>query len=299
MTVATPLDFKQTMTLLRALAEPTRYRLLAVLQFGELTVGEIADVLEQSQPRISRHLKLLSAVGALEWFREEQRTYYRLTAAGTGAPLVRQVLQQVDSKDPVLAADQQRLRSALRQRVRRAGADWQDVRRAAESMYGEPRLVKAILKEVGDARMGDLLDVGTGSGSFLRVLAGQAERVVGLDMSTPALRVARAKVHGAGFSHCKFHQGDMYKLPFAAQSFDAVTFDHVLSAADKPQQALREAAKVLRSGGRVIVMEDVERLPEATLVQWLDQAGLQVGRRKPLAHDGQRLLLMVAQREKR
>jgi len=299
MAASEQLDFRQALRLLRALAEPTRYRLLALLKFGELTVGEIAEILEQSQPRISRHLKLLSTVGALASFREEQRSYYRLTAAGATAPLVECVLKQVDSRDAVLAGDRQRLKSVLRLRVQHAGADWQDVRRAAESRYGDARVVKMVLKEVGEQPIGDLLDVGTGSGSFLRVLAGQAKQAIGLDASTSALRVARARVHSAGFSHCKFQQGDMYAVPFAAHSFDVVTFDHVLSAAEKPQQALREAARVLRNDGRVIAVEEAGRLSEPTLIQWLEQTGLRVARKKSLLHAGSRLLMVVAQRDVR
>ena len=294
----TPLKFNPALDLLRALAEPTRCRLLALLKHGELTVGEIAEVLKQSQPRISRHLKLLSDAAALERFREEQRIYYRLTAETRASELVSHALQSIDTNDAVLKADRDHLKMALDKRVRSATASWEDVRRSAESTYNDTTLVNAVLKEVGSASLGELLDIGTGSGSMLRVLGGHARHAVGLDMSTQALRVARARVHGMGLNQCVFKRGDMYDLPFAANSFDAVSFDHVLSAAERPGQAMREAARVLKRGGRVIIVEDQDRLeqaaddkPQAVLKRWLERAGLQCDKLKNLRTGDRRLLL--------
>jgi ArsR family transcriptional regulator len=294
----TALKFNPAIELLRALAEPTRCRLLALLRHGELTVGEIAEVLGQSQPRISRHLKLLSDVTALERFREEQRIYYRLTADVQASLLVAQVLQQIDADDDLLKADQRQLSAVLDKRVRHATAGWEAVRRSAQSTYNDAHLVSAVLKEVGTDSLGELLDIGTGSGSMLRVLGNRASHAVGLDISTQALRVARAKVHGAGLNHCIFRRGDMYELPYAASSFDAVSFDHVLSAAEQPGQALREAARVLKRGGRVIIVEDQQRLqsaaedkPQAALRRWLERAGLHCDKLKPLKTGERKLLL--------
>lgn len=297
------LRFDQAIDLLRALAEPTRCRLLALLSHGELTVGEIAEVLGQSQPRISRHLKLLSDVAALERFREEQRIYYRLTSEARASSLVAQVLRQIDPADVVLALDRQQLAAVRDRRVSTASASWEEVRRSAESTYNDAQLVNAVLNEVGPDSLGELLDIGTGSGSMLRVLGGHARHAVGLDLSTQALRVARARVHGAGLNHCVFKRGDMYELPFEADRFDAVTFDHVLSVAERPGQALREAARVLRRGGRVIIVEDNERLglaaedqPQAVLRRWLERAGMQCDRLTALQSGDRHLLLGLGQR---
>lgn len=303
----TALKFSPAIDLLRALAEPTRCRLLALLSHGELTVGEIAEVLGQSQPRISRHLKLLSDVAALERFREEQRIYYRLTNGTQAAQLVEQVLAQLDQADAVLQADRRQLAVVREQRVRTASAQWEDVRRSAESTYNDAHLVSRVLKAVfeqgDDSSLGELLDIGTGSGSMLRVLGGRARHAVGLDMSTQALRVARAKVHGAGLNHCVFKRGDMYELPFEAGSFDAVSFDHVLSTAEQPAQALREAVRVLRRGGRIIIVEDNARMadmaadkPKALLRRWLEHAGVQCDRLKALRTGERHLLLGIGQR---
>lgn len=297
------LSFEHTIELLRALAEPTRYRLLALLKCGELTVGEIAEVLGQSQPRISRHLKLLTDVAALERFREEQRIYYRLTAHSIVSDVVAQVLAPIAVDDATLAQDRRQLTAVLDKRVRNASAQWEDVRRSAESTYSDTQVVSAMLKEIGSAPLGELLDVGTGSGSMLRMLGGQATHAVGLDLSTQALRVARAKVHSAGLNHCVFKQGDMYALPFDAASFDAVTFDHVLSNAERPAVAMREAVRVLKRGGKMIIVEDCERLaavvddkPLVTLRRWLERAGMHCGKLKQMRAGSRQLLLALGQR---
>lgn len=297
------LDFPHAIELLRALAEPTRCRLLALLGHGELTVGEIADTLGQSQPRISRHLKILSDVGALERFREEQRIYYRLTGGTQAGDLVAQVLRPVSKADPVLRKDRERLSQVLEKRARSAAAEWEDVRRSAESTYSDERLVQAVRREVGQKSLGELLDVGTGSGSMLRVLGSLAQHAVGLDTSAQALRVARARVHGAGLNHCVFKRGDMYALPFEAGTFDAVAFDHVLSVAERPGVALKEAARVLRRGGRVIVVEDNERLgggskekPQSVLRGWFEHAGMECRKLKRVDVNRSRLLFALGER---
>ena len=290
------------------MAEPTRYRLLALLSHGELTVGEIAEVLSQSQPRISRHLKLLSDVAALERFREEQRIYYRLTSGTAAAELVSKILSTLDEADSVLNTDLQQLAVVREQRVLRVSAKWADVRRSAESTYSDSHLVNELLKALFDKQVGEslghFLDIGTGSGSMLSVLGNRAKHAVGLDMSTDALRLARARVHGAGLNHCVFKRGDMYDLPFAADSFDSVGFDQVLSIAEKPSQALNEAVRVLREGGRMIVVEDAERLtqvgaekPQVLLRHWLERAGMHCAKVKQLRTGKKKLLLGVATRQ--
>ncbi len=301
------LHLEQSTELLRALAEPTRCRLLALLKDGELTVGEIAEVLGQSQPRISRHLKLLTDAAALERFREEQRIYYRLNALGDAGQLVSTILSQIRIDDPVVQQDHTQRARVLDKRARHAAAQWDDVRRSAESTYNNEDVVASMLKILFPAKqtqsLGELLDVGTGSGSLLRMLGGHATHAIGLDISTQALRVARAKVHGAGLNHCEFKRGDMYQLPFAANSFDTITFDHVLSAADRPAVALREAVRVLRNDGKVIVIENSKRLNEATddkpqivLRRWLERAGIQCEKMKMLQVGKIHLLLGVGTR---
>jgi ArsR family transcriptional regulator len=281
---------------------------LALLSHGELTVGEIAAVLGQSQPRISRHLKLLSDVAALERFREEQRIYYRLTTETETAVLVSQLLSRLDVADPVLSADLKQLATVRDQRVRSVSAQWADIRRCAEYTYSDDRLIKEITNVLfgknDTESLGELLDVGTGSGSMLSVLGKRAKHAVGLDVSTHALRIARARVHGAGLNHCVFKRGDMYDLPFDQMSFDSVSFDHVLSIAERPGQALKEAGRVLRKNGRVIVVEDTKRLtelgsdkPQSLMRYWFERAGLRCDNMKSISAENKTLLLGVATRQ--
>lgn len=295
-------SFAQTIDLLRALGEPTRYRLLALLNQGELTVGEIAEVVGQSQPRISRHLKLLSDAGTLERFREEQRTYYRLSNGAVGE-LTGHLLKQVDADDHQLERDRRALNHVLEKRVRSASAKWEDARRSAESTYADTQVVQSLLKEIGPETWNELLDVGTGMGSMLRVLGARAKHAVGLDLSTHALRVARAKVHGSGLNHCVFQRGDMYELPFSAGSFDAVTLDHVLATAERPAVAVKEAARTLRKGGKMIVVENMERLaavaeeePQAILRRWLTRGGAHCEKIKAIRGEQAQLILAIGRR---
>lgn len=294
----------QAVDLLRALGEPTRYRLLALLRHGELTVGEIAEVVGQSQPRISRHLKLLGDAGVLERFREEQRAYYRLVKNGIRGGLVSYLLQQVDAQDPQLDRDRRQLGNVLEKRVRNASAKWEDARRAAESTYADAQVVASVLKEVGADSWDELLDIGTGTGNMLKLLGGRAKHAVGLDLSTHALRVARAKVHGSGLNHCEFRRGDMYDLPFAARTFDAVTLDHVLASAERPAVVIREAVRILRKGGKMIVIEDSERLaeavkeePQAILRRWSARAGAHCEKIKSIHSERAQLVLAIGRRE--
>lgn len=294
--------FSQAVDLLRALAEPTRFRLLALLNQGELAVGEIAEVVGQSQPRISRHLKLLSDAGVLERFKEEQRTYYRLANGEVGA-LTAQVLKQADPGAAPLDNDRRVLSQVLDKRVRSASAKWEDARRSAESTYADAQVTKQLLKELGEDAWDALLDVGTGTGSMLRLLGGRAKHAVGLDLSPQALRIARAKVHGAGLNHCAFQCGDMYDLPFAAGSFDAVTLDHVLATAERPAAALREAVRALRKGGKAIVVENIERLaaaaegkPQLLLRHWFNRSGAECEKVKALRSERAQLLVAIGRR---
>jgi ubiquinone/menaquinone biosynthesis C-methylase UbiE len=160
----------------------------------------------------------------------------------------------------------------------------------------------AVLEEVGPTGVGELLDIGTGAGSLMAVLARRARHAVGIDISAPALRLARARVHGAGFSHCEFHRGDMYELPCEDAAFDTVTMDRVLGDAQRPADAIGEAARVLRRGGRLIVIERFDRLDEAPtqplqqLRRWFTQAGLETQRLRPCDLDCGHYLIATARR---
>lgn len=293
-----PKPFLPAIAALRAAAEPTRLRLLALLAHGELTVGEICEIVGQSQPRISRHLKVLSDAGLLDRFREQHWVYYRSPSMGTGRETVQQLLALVSDEDDVLRRDHRRLEAVVAERGRRAQAA------TAMSLDLPAEVDTILLNELGSEPVGALLDVGTGSGHLLELLGAKATRAIGIDISSDALRVARTNVHGAGLSHCELQQGDMYDLPFAAPLFDTAIADRVLAQADQPIAALAEIARTLKHGARLIVVEDFDALvaadtarnPIATLRSWFTQAGLACGRVHPVDTEHGHLLVALARR---
>jgi ArsR family transcriptional regulator len=283
---------------LRAAAEPTRLRILALLSRAELTVGEICDVLSQSQPRVSRHLKLLADAGLIDRLREQYWVYYRVPATGPGQAAVEQLLSFVDARDEVLVRDRQRMERVLGERARRA---------AAATSATDPRLSEHIqsvlVTELGEGQIGSLLDVGTGAGHMLEMLAGRATRAVGVDISSDALRLARTNIYGAGLRHCELRRGDMYDLPFESPTFDVATVGRVLSAAENPIVALSEIARTLKDGGRVLLIDDFDALEQAcngnpitTLRSWFTAAGLDFVRVHPIDTEHGHLLIAVGRR---
>lgn len=279
---------------LRAAAEPTRLRLLALCAENELTVSELTQILGQSQPRVSRHLKLLCDAGLLDRFREGSWVFYRLTREGEGAhALGERLAAMLPAGDPVLQHDRQRL-AAIEQERARAAADyftrnaeqWDAIR----GLHLPEREVEAALgAAVAAAAPRDLLDIGTGTGRMLQLFGDVVERAVGLDLSREMLAVARANLERNQRRNCTVRLGDMYALPFTSPSFDLVILHQVLHFADRPAEAVAEAARVLRPGGRLLIVDfaphEVEALRErhahrrlgfsdGEVAGWLDKAGL-------------------------
>ncbi len=283
---------------LKCAAEPTRLRLLALLGHGELSVSEVCKVLGQSQPRVSRHLRLLTEAGFLDRFREQQSMYYRTPARLPAYGWLRQLLEQVDVSEPQLRRDRERVAQVLAARARAAAGVLRRQQQAPADGQLAMELTDALLQEIGPVGVGELLDIGTGSGELLTALARRARHAVGIDISSAALRVARTRLHGAGLSHCEFRRGDMYELPCEDASFDTVSMDRLLARALRPVDALREAARALRPSGRLIVVEQVEQLqgegrerPLQQLRSWLAEAGLAAARLRPCdVGDGQYLI---------
>jgi DNA-binding transcriptional ArsR family regulator len=276
MTVPGP-KAEEIVRVLKNLAEPTRLRLVTLLGHGELTVGEICQVVGQSQPRVSRHLRLLTEAGFLDRFREQQRVYYRTPAAGSRARWLTELLDAVDPNDPALQHDRVRLAAVVGNREKLAASEFGI---GALSALDRAGLAGMLREELGSATLGELLDIGTGAGWFLEILLAQATHAVGVDLSAPALRLARARLHGHAMVHCEFRCGDMYALAFAAGSFDTVTIDRVLGAAQRPTAVLAEAARVLRQSGRLLVVDRVDEIESRTglkplpgVRQWLDSSG--------------------------
>lgn len=272
--------------------------MLALLSRAELTVGEICEVLGQSQPRVSRHLKVLSSAGLLDRFREEHWVYYRAPTHGERSDVVRTLLGLADPSDLALVRDRQRMERVIAERARRAGDE------SVTAQASPPEWIQTLIAHELDGRpIGALLDVGTGTGHLLEALAPRATRAVGVDTSSNALRLARTNVHGAGLGYCELQQGSMYDLPFDAGTFDTVTMDRLLASADRPLLALAELARAMKIGGRALIIEDFDSLHDAakanpitTLRQWLATAGFECKRIHPLDTESKHLLIAVGER---
>lgn len=288
---------------LRAVADGSRLRLLTLLARGEFAVSELTEVLGQSQPRVSRHLKLMTEAGLLERFRELHWVYYRLAADGDGAELSRALLGLLDRDDPLVALDRERAAELL---ARRAGADGTSgaASQAALSSDGDE------LAQVADAELegqgfDSLLYAGPTPTVMLRVLGPRARRVVGLSDSRPEVQRARASLHGAGLAHCVLQQGDLPAIAAMATTFDVVVLDRVLGSRARPEQALADVARVLRPAGRLVLIEDYDALaaraatdnPLALLRDWLARGGLQCARMRPVDTGQAHLLVATAAAE--
>jgi ubiquinone/menaquinone biosynthesis C-methylase UbiE len=244
---------------LRAVAEPTRLRLVLLCARGELTVSELTQILGQSQPRVSRHLKLLCDAGLLDRFREGNWVFYRLSRATSVAALARQLVAACGETDPTIVLDLQRLAAIKRQRSDLASAyfrdnapHWHNIR----SLYVDECEVEAALTEIIDAvRPRDLLDIGTGTGRILEIVGSRVELALGVDQSREMLAVARVNLERAGLENSSVRLGDMYRLALPDASFDAVVIHQVLHYADRPAEAIAEAARVLRPNGILVLVD--------------------------------------------
>lgn len=244
---------------LRAAAEPTRLRLLALCAHGEISVGEFTQILGQSQPRVSRHLKLLCDAGLLERFREGTNAFFHLADEGAPGRLAHMLIDAIPAGDTVAALDLERLAGIKQDRAEAAAKyfqtvapKWDEVR----SLYIDEREVERILLELVPAGSGGaLLDIGTGTGRIVELLAAHVDRAIGVDLSRSMLAFARAKLEDAKLANASIRQSDMYQLPWPAANFDIVTIHQVLHFADQPASVIAEAARVLRPGGQLIVVD--------------------------------------------
>jgi ubiquinone/menaquinone biosynthesis C-methylase UbiE/DNA-binding transcriptional ArsR family regulator len=287
--------FDELSTMLKAAGEETRLRLLALLAEAELTVTELTEILRQSQPRISRHLRLLAESGLVVRFREGSWAFFRLPEHGDKAELARTLAALLDPDDRVMARDLERLAAVRAARAtaaqayfREHAAEWDRIRR----LHAADAAVEAEIQQaLADRPFRSLLDLGTGTGRMLELLGPGLERGLGIDLSLDMLALARARLDRAGLRHCSVRHGDIYDLALPRDSFDVVIVHQVLHYLDDGARALREAARVLRPQGRLLVIDfaphELEFLrdehahrrlgfAEETVSQWLEQAGLDV-----------------------
>jgi ubiquinone/menaquinone biosynthesis C-methylase UbiE len=249
----------------RALADPTRLRIMALLRAMELSVGELAQVLGQSQPRVSRHVRILIDAGLAERRKEGSWVFLSLGDNAMLAPLFAMLdaLAVRDGGNAWTAADAVRLaavradRAAAAERYFAAHArDWDEIRslHIAECEV-EAAIARALDAGKGGRPVGRLVDIGTGTGRMLELFAGNAAHALGVDRSPEMLRLARVKLAEAGLAAAELRQGDMYALPLSSGAADTVILHQVLHYAQQPAAAVEEAARLLGSGGRLLIVD--------------------------------------------
>ncbi|WP_420394219.1 ArsR/SmtB family transcription factor [Acuticoccus sp.] len=288
------LSHETLVTALRAAGEGTRLRILALLGDAELTVKDLTSILGQSQPRISRHLKLLADAGLVVRSVEGAFAFYRLAEDPSGVRVADLVLSQLDPDDPVHRRDRER-RSAIRAANAAAAADYFAANAAVwdriRSLHVPEAQVEAKAVELLTGRtIRALLDVGTGTGRMLELMAPHAQRLVGIDASAAMLAVARANLSAAGVTNARLAQDDVYALSLGTDRFDAVVVHQVLHYLDDPARAVREASRTLRPGGHLLVVDFAPHTMEALrteaqhrrlgiarheMADWLADAGLE------------------------
>ena len=289
------LPVQSAVVALKAIAEPTRLRLVVLLASGELNVKDLTGILGQSQPRISRHLKLLAEAGLVERAPEGSWVYFRLADGGESGALARLVLEAVDRADPILVRDRRRAEALREEREKSARAyfqshagEWDRIR----ALHLAEAHVEAVISEALGAGPFDLfLDLGTGTGRMLELFRERYRRGLGIDLSPAMLAYARAKLEGIGAGRAHVRQGDIYDLPLADQTVSAAVMHQVLHFLSDPQRAIREAARVLAPGGRLLIVDfaphELEFLREqfaherlgfgrAQMRQWLEDCGLDI-----------------------
>jgi len=244
---------------LRAAGESTRLRIIGLLGHGELTVSELVEILRQSQPRVSRHLKLLCEAGLIDRLREGTWVFYRLTEEPKFKALIDVLVNNLSVEGPEVGRDLQRLAQIRDQHTDRANeyfsknaAQWDQMR----SLYvAEEKVEQELLKMADGHDVDAFLDIGTGTGRMLEMFADRAKSLIGIDLSRDMLTVARSNLEGKKLSNCQARHGSMYDLPVENDSKDLIVFHQVLHFADEPGLAIREAARVLKPNGMILVAD--------------------------------------------
>jgi ubiquinone/menaquinone biosynthesis C-methylase UbiE/DNA-binding HxlR family transcriptional regulator len=280
---------------LKAAGEETRLRLLALLSRGELSVKDLTDILGQSQPRVSRHLKLLADAGLVVRHAEGSWAYYRMADGDASVEIFRALVKLIDPDDEIFSADICALEQV--RQARRAQADtyfsqiaekWDRLR----NLHVPDVAVEAgIVEALGDKKVGHLIDLGTGTGRMLELLASHYQSATGIDSNREMIAIARAKLAGAAISHAHVQLGDIGSLEQGVALADLIVLHQVLHYFDDPGQVLAQAADFLTPGGRILIVDfaphDLEflrteqahrrlGLPEDQMAGWAEAAGMQI-----------------------
>jgi ubiquinone/menaquinone biosynthesis C-methylase UbiE/DNA-binding transcriptional ArsR family regulator len=294
----------QALAALRAAGEATRLRILALLAAAELNVKDLTQVLGQSQPRISRHLKLMAEAGLITRFREGSWVFFRLADTGAEGELARAIVASLDPTDLTLARDHARAEAVQTARAEAAqsyfkahAAEWDSIR----ALHVAESQVEAAMDEaLGEGPFDLLVDLGTGTGRILELFGPRAAKALGFDLNHDMLAYARMKLEHAGLGHAQVRHGDLYNVPLPDGAADAVVLHQVLHFLDDPRTALAEASRVLKPGGKLLVVDfaphELEFLREQSahrrlgfareqLDRWLKDAGLKVERFAELSPD--------------
>lgn len=288
------LNLNRMVDTLKAAAETSRLRILVLLSRGDLTVSDLTVILNQSQPRVSRHLKLLLEAGLIGRYQEGSWAFFRLSDVEAAREFALGLVSRVETSDPLIERDLERLTSVKRKNRERAAeyfsanaAQWDQLR----ALHVPDDAVEAALQTfVGKQPFQAMLDLGTGTGRLLEIFAPLYRRGVGIDMSREMLAVARANLDKAGVAHAQVRQGDIYAPPVDRDAFDLVTIHQVLHYLDNPGLAIVEAARTLRPSGRLVIVDfathDMEFLREEQahvrlgfsdrqIADWFKEAGLE------------------------
>lgn len=299
------IDLNQLVDSLKAAAESSRMRILFLLSRGDLTVSDITEVLGQSQPRVSRHLKLLLDEGLIERYQEGSWAYFRLADSGFEQEMVASLIARIDASQPPADRDLERLVAVKSKRAERAAAYFSENAAAWDRIRSlhvpEKAVEDAILKLVGERPFRTMLDLGTGTGRMLEILAPLYQRGVGVDMSREMLTVARANLDKAGVDNAQVRQGDILAPPVERDAFDLVTVHQVLHYLEDPAPAIREAARLLRPSGRLLIVDfaphELEFLraehaharlgfSDGQISEWLEEADLDLEKSVAFAPTG-------------
>ena len=295
MSEASQMDAQSLVAVLKAAAEPTRLRILLLLSQGEFNVKDLTRILGQSQPRISRHLKLLAAAGLIGRVREGSWAYFHLGEDARMGLIGRLVSEAIDPADALVARDLARAEALKREKVEAAqsffkahAGEWDKIR----SLHVEEGEVEqAMLRALGAGPFELLVDLGTGTGRMLELLADRYVRAIGIDASQAMLSYARAKLDRGRLSKAQLRQGDICNLNMDDASAGAIVMHQVLHFMTDPPRALREAGRILAPGGRLLLVDfaphEIEFLRETyahvrlgigrpEMQQWLDEAGLRL-----------------------